>query len=124
MVKLLTDFPDHVAAYKARETVNKAEYEEVVTRRVNEVAEKYGVINFLVLLETDFDNYTFAAFIDYLKISFKHFRKWNRMAIVSDEKWVRKFYEVLSPVVPGEIRSYPINEFTVAKEWVSGQISQ
>ncbi len=104
MVELLKDFPPHVAAYRASGKVHKEEYEQVVMARVDEVAAKYGKINFLVLLQTDISNYSFGAFMDYLKVSFEHFSKWNRMAIVTDQHGVGKAYEVVSLVVHGEIK--------------------
>ncbi|WP_343704555.1 STAS/SEC14 domain-containing protein [Chitinophaga sp.] len=120
MVELLADFPPHVAAYKASGAVSKEEYRDVVMRRVDEVAGKYGQINFLVRLETDMGNYSIGAFLEYLKVSFEHFFKWQRMAIVTDESWLRKAYSMLSPLVHGEIRTYPLRDFEAARTWVSG----
>lgn len=119
MVALLQDFPPHVAAYYAAGAVSKEEYEQIVMARVDEVAAQFGSINFLVRLETDMDNYSIGAFLDYLKISFKHFTRWNRMAIVTDQKRLRNAYQLLSYLVPGEIRAYELREFETAKEWVS-----
>jgi hypothetical protein len=124
MVELLNDFPPHVAAYRASGKVHKEEYEKVVMHKVDEVAEQFGKINFLVRLETDMDNYTFAAFMDYLKVSFEHFSKWNRMAIVSDEAWLRTAYNALSVLVPGKIKGYPLKEYEDAKQWVSAPLSE
>ncbi|UYQ95630.1 STAS/SEC14 domain-containing protein [Chitinophaga horti] len=123
MITLLTGYPPHVAAYAASGAVSKEEYEQLVMRRVNEVADQYGKINFLVLLDTSFSNYSMGAFLEYLQISFRHFFKWERMAIVSEEAWVRRAYELLSPLVHGEIRSYTHEELTVARDWVSGPLS-
>ncbi|HEY0067351.1 MAG TPA: STAS/SEC14 domain-containing protein [Flavisolibacter sp.] len=122
MVELLSDFPPHVAAYRASGSVGKEEYERVVMARVDEVAEQYGKINFIVRLETDIDNYSIGAFLEYIKVSFEHFTKWNRMAIVTDQRWVQKAYEVLSVLVPGTIKGYDLNEFDSAKEWVSAPL--
>lgn len=122
MVKLLPGFPAHVAAYVARGKVTADEYEGVVMRRVNEVAETFGKVNFLVRLETKVGNYTFASFLKYLTISFKQFSKWERMAIVTDEAWVREAYELLSPLVHGEIRGYKLSEYESACSWVSGPV--
>lgn len=122
MVELLNDFPDHVAAYAASGAVSKEEYRDVVMHRVDEVAERYGRINFLVRLQTDMGNYSIGAFLEYLKVSFEHFFKWERMAIVSDEKWVRVAYKALSPLVHGEIKVYPLADFLEAKAWVSGPL--
>ena len=124
MVELLKDFPPYVAAYRAYGAISKEEYQQVVMARVNEVAGKYGKINFLVRLETDMDNYSIGAFIDYLKISFRHFSKWNRMAIVSDERWLRTAYELLSPLVHGVIKGYKLNEFEEARQWVSAPLEK
>jgi hypothetical protein len=123
MVELLTDLPPHVAAYKASGAIGKEEYEQVVMARVDEVAAKYGRINFLVLLETGMENYSIGAFIDYVKVSFEHFTKWNRMAIVSDQHWVRVAYDTLSYIVHGEIRTYELKDLETAKHWVSGSLS-
>ena len=122
MVALLEDFPPHVAAYEAMGAVTREEYEQVVMSRVNEVAEQFGKINFLVRLETDFENYSLPAFLRYLQISFQHFFKWARMAIVTDETWVRKAYDLLSPLVHGEVRGYTLKEYEEAKAWVSGPL--
>lgn len=119
MVELLKDFPDHVVAYEASGKVTSDEYENIVMKRVDEVAETYGRINFLVCLQTEMENYSISALMDYIKISFKHFSKWERMAIVTDEDWVRKAYELLGPVVHGTIKSYTLEEYNQAKQWVS-----
>jgi hypothetical protein len=119
MVELLPNFPPHVAAYRASGLVDPKEYEQVVMDRVNEVADKYGRINFLVRLETDLGNYSIGAFLKYLKISFQHFTRWDRMAIVTDQGWVRAAYDMLSPLVHGEVRGYKLQEFQTARQWVS-----
>ena len=124
MVELLGDFPPHVAAYRASGEIHKEEYEKVVMRRVDEVAAQYGKINFLVRLETGMEEYSFAAFLDYLKVSFEDFTRWNRMAIVSDQKWVRMAYDALSPLVPGTIETYELKDFEAAKQWVSAPLSE
>lgn len=119
MVELLHDFPRHVAAYRASGAVSKEEYDRVVVSRVEEVAKEFDKINFLVRLETDIDNYSVGAFFRYLKVSFGHFFKWNRMAIVTEEKWVRNAYEFLSGLVHGEIKGYSLKEYEAARKWVS-----
>lgn len=119
MVELLENFPPYVVAYRASGVVHREEYERVVMKRVNEVADKYDAINFLVLLETGMQNYTLGALIDYLIISFKHIRRWNRMAIVSDQQTVRIFYDAISFLVPGRVIGFELKDYDEAAEWVS-----
>jgi len=119
MVEILKDFPDYVAAYKASGAISKEEYEALVMARVDQVAARHGKINFLVCLHTDMSNYSIGAFLDYLKVSFEHFSKWQRMAIISDEQWLRKSYDIIGLLVHGEIRTYPLSGYEEAKQWVS-----
>ena len=119
MVELLNDFPNYVMAYKASGTVSREEYESVVMAKIDQVADQYDALNFLVKLETGMENYSLAALVDYLKISFKHIHRWNRMAIVSDQKTVRWFYNALSPLVPGKVKGFELKDFEKAKDWVS-----
>jgi hypothetical protein len=119
MVELLKGFPPYVAAYKAQGNINREEYDYVVMRRVGEIAGQFGQINFLVLLETSMSYYNVGVLLDFVKTTFDRFINFNRMAIVSDEKWVRRAYEALGHIVDCEIIGYPIAEFYTAKYWVS-----
>lgn len=118
MVELLKDFPPQVAAYRAAGAISQEEYQDVVMKRVQEVATLYGGINFLVLLETKMSNYSTGAFLRYLKVSFGYFFKWRRMAIVTNERWLRVAYRCLSPFVPGKIKSFKCINYESAKQWV------
>uniref|UniRef100_F4CCE8 STAS/SEC14 domain-containing protein n=1 Tax=Sphingobacterium sp. (strain 21) TaxID=743722 RepID=F4CCE8_SPHS2 len=122
MLALMDDFPPHVVAYRAQGKVNGEEYKEIVVQRIAEVAKAYPQINFIVLLETGFEDYSLQALLEYIKVSFEHFSKWNRMAIVSDQQWVRKIYDILSPLVHGEIRTYRLEDRQRASEWVSAPL--
>ena len=57
-------------------------------------------------------------------MSFEHFTRWNRMAIVTDEAWLRTAYKVLSPLVHGTIKSYPLTNYEEARQWVSAPLSE
>ncbi|MDM8176486.1 MULTISPECIES: STAS/SEC14 domain-containing protein [Olivibacter] len=122
MLALMDNFPPHVVAYRAQGKVNGEEYKEIVVQRIAEVAKAYPQINFIVLLETGFEDYSLQALLEYIKVSFEHFSKWNRMAIVSDQQWVRKIYDILSPLVHGEIRTYRLEDQQIACEWVSAPL--
>jgi len=124
MVELLNDFPPYVAAYKATGHVNKEEYEHVVMARINEVAAHYGKINFLVLMETEVWDYSFGSLVDYVKMTFEHFKQWNRLAVVSNEQWVNKVYDVLGGLVYGEVKSFKIYQYEEARQWISQPIEQ
>lgn len=123
MVELLNGFPLHVVAFRALGVVSKEEYKKVVIAKIEEATKGYPKINFFIVLQMDVDHYTLGALLDYLKVSFEHHYKWDRMAIVSDKRSVRGFYDRLSPLAFGELKTYRMIELDDAKEWVcEGQV--
>lgn len=124
MVELLNGFPPHVVAYCTSDKMDKEDYKKIVASRINEVVLEYDKINFLVLLPTDIDQYTLSSLLDYLKISFEHCFKWEKMAVVSNQKGVRGFYERLSPFVLGKLRGYEVKDFEEARQWVSSWLDK
>lgn len=113
MIELLKGFPPYVAAYKAQGTVSVEQYQAVKTR-ADEVTKEFKCVNFLVLVETALSPDAVESLLQCMKTSYKC----ERMAIVSNENWVRRAYETLRPLFHGEIASYPISQFYTAKDWV------
>ena len=115
----MTDVPSHVVGARAAGKVDKADYESKLLPEFERVAKEHGKINFIMVLETGVGNFTAGAWMDDVKAGIKHFTKWNKIAIVTDQTAVQKISDLLSAIVPGEIKGYPISDVELAKAWVS-----
>jgi len=51
----------------------------------------------------------------------KHFRGWNKVAIVTDEKGIEKFTDVFSTFIPGKAKGFSLTQLAEAKQWVMGE---
>ena len=60
-----------------------------------------------------------GAWVKDMAMGFKHLFKWDKVAIVTDQKGVEKFTDVFSYAVPGEYKGFSIAELDAAKAWVS-----
>jgi hypothetical protein len=121
MLELMTNVPPHVAAFRATGEVTKDDYEKVLIPAIDKAAKEYGALHFLMVLETDISNFTLGAWMDDAKVGLKHFTKWYRMAIVTDQKGVEKFSDLFGIVVPGETKGFALSEINEAIEWVSAK---
>ena len=119
MFSLMNDFPETVVAVKATGTVDKNDFETVLIPALQSLVDRFGKINYLLLLETDISNFTLGAWVDDAKLGLKHFTKWNKVAIVTDQKGVEKFSDVFGYVVPGEFKGFTLSELEEAKRWVN-----
>ena len=123
MLQIMTDVPASVVAVRAVGEVTKEDYDTKMLPAVETVAKEYNEINFLFVLETDIQNFTAAAWMRDAWMSLKNYTKWNRVAVVSDQKFVQKLSDMLKYVFPGDAKGFAFEELEKAKEWVSAEKS-
>lgn len=119
MLQLMQGLPDHVVGVRALGNVNKDDYEQTLLPAIESVAKEFGEINVLMLLETDISNFTYGAWVQDAKVSLKHFAKWNKIAIVTDQKVIEKISNFFSFVSPAIAKGFPVADTELAKAWVT-----
>lgn len=119
MIEVLNDVALNVAGFRATGRVSKDDYETIVKPVVESKLQSAGKIHFLLYLETDVANFSAGAWIEDGLLGLKHFTKWHKMAIVSDQEGVRTFTDAFSFVAPGEAKGFTTSEYEEAKEWVA-----
>lgn len=72
-----------------------------------------------MLLETDISNFTYGAWMQDAKLSLKHFAKWNKIAIVTDQKLIEKVSRIFNFVSPAQAKGFPVSAVEPAKAWVA-----
>lgn len=121
MIEKLNDVPDYVAGFKASGKVTKDDYENVIIPSLEKILKEHGHIHFLLVLDTEVGNFTAGAWMNDALIGIKHLSKWKKMAIVSDQKGVEKITDIISPIMPGESKGFPLADLEAAKNWVSSE---
>jgi hypothetical protein len=119
MLQFINDLEPHVVGIHAIGEVTKEDVATVLMPRIDELVAKQGEINYLLVLETDVQNWTAGAWWDDLKMGLKNFTKWNKIAVVSDQKGVEWFTNVFTFFVPGKSKGYPLAELEEAVKWVT-----
>ena len=119
MLQFINDLPDHVVGIRATGEVNKDDYERVLIPHLEELAKRQGEINYLLVLETDVQNFSAAAWFEDFKLGLKNFTKWKKIAVVTDQASVEWFSDAFRHFIPGESRGYKLVELPDAIAWVS-----
>ncbi|MCR4031953.1 MULTISPECIES: STAS/SEC14 domain-containing protein [Flavobacterium] len=117
------DTTDNIVAFRALAEVTKDDFLTAVIPAVEHLVKQTNEINFLLVLDTDIENFTTGAWIQDALLGLKHLGKWNRAAIVTDTDEIISFTNGFSVIVPGEFRGYKKVEFNKALNWVEGNIS-
>ena len=119
MINILEDAPDNVAAFRATGEVTKDDYDNIVIPSIDALVKKQDKINFLLVVDAKMKNFTAGALLKDLAVGLRHFTKWHKMAIVSEESGVIRFTDFFSYIAPGEAKGFTHAELEEAKHWVS-----
>ena|SRR6266540_2983104 len=118
MLEEIRGLPPHVVGIRATGNIAKDQYDQVFIPAVERVAKDHKDINLLLLLETDIGDFSGGAWVKDILTGFKHFSKWNRIAVITDQHFVEKATGMFSPIAPGEYMGFSIAELEKAKMWV------
>lgn len=119
MIALLPDFPDHVVAASAVGRVTRADYETVLVPAVERALAGHERISVYYELGPRFDAFDGGAFWADFKIGVSHWRRWNRVAVVTDVDWVRRAVSAAGALMPTPARVFPVAEADAARRWVT-----
>ncbi len=119
MISIIQDLPSHVVGVRATNEVNADEMKNVLLPALQKKIDEVGEINYLLVLDTDVSNWTAGAWLQDMKAGLLHFTKWNRIAVVTDQKAVEKFTDLFTLVVPGKAKGFTHAELEQAKTWVA-----
>ena len=108
MLSIIPDLPSNVVGVKATGEVTRQDFNAVVMPAVDALANQTDKINYLLWLDTDISKFEAGAWMKDALMGLKHLFKWNRVAIVTDQKGVEKFTDVFSYVVPGNYKGFSV----------------
>lgn len=117
MITIIPDAPENVAAFKASGEITKRDFENIVNPEVKRKVEKYEELNYLMLIDTDLDQFSAGAWFEDVLLGIKNLAKWNRAAIVTDSNGVQNFTVIFSVLMPGEFKAFPKDNLYNALYW-------
>jgi hypothetical protein len=119
MLEQIADMPAGALGFEAVGTVDDDDFEEVVEPVLRREIAAGRRIRLLYLLGPSLREYERDALTEEVGFAARHALSYERVAVVSDEDWLRPALRVLSALVPGQLRAFPVAELGRAKAWVA-----
>lgn len=119
MIEEIKGLPPSVAAFKATGKISRNDYEDVINPVVHHIYDQYGKINYLLLLDTPLKNYSAGAWFRDALLGFVYFTDWEKIAIVTDKKGIKRFTDIFGKLIPGDTKGFMMNDLEQAKKWIS-----
>jgi hypothetical protein len=111
--------PTGTVGFEAFGTVEDDDFEHAVEPVLRGEIAAGRQIRLLYLLGTEMGEYEGDTLTEEMQFAVRHPSAYERVAVVSDEDWLRPALRVLSVLVPGQLRGYPVAQLPRAKEWLA-----
>jgi hypothetical protein len=119
MLTKIHDMPAGTLGFEAVGEVEDDDVEHVLAPALRRWTAEHGKIRLLYLVGQRLDEYEGDAVSENAKFVARHPTAFERVAVVSDEDWIRPAIKVLSVLLPGEAKSFPVRELAAAKKWLA-----
>jgi len=118
MIEIKKNTNKDIIEIKLSGKVTAKDYEEILIPAIKEKLKTSDKLNMLYHVGKDFDSYEFKAMYDDAKAGFQFFNKWNKIAVVSDIKWITNGAEFFAFTIPGDIKTFSNDKLEIARTWL------
>jgi hypothetical protein len=119
VIRVLSEMPAGVLGLEAIDDVEKEDYEDVLVPAVEAAVAEHGKVRLVYVLGPDFDEYEGEAVWEDLKLGVRNPSSFERIAVVSDARWVGPAMKVFSVLLPGQARAFPLADREAATRWAA-----
>lgn len=118
MIGLMMNLPDSVLGFTATGQITQADYESVVQPAVENALKNREKVRLLCHL-SNVTGITRGALWDDIKLAVMHLRAWEKLALVTDNRWLRRGVNLLRKAVPDRVRVFSSDEMSQARSWIA-----
>ncbi|GAB3093353.1 STAS/SEC14 domain-containing protein [Aestuariicella hydrocarbonica] len=118
MIEVLNDFPDNVVAVACQGHVTRHDYEAVLIPAVENALQRHRKIRLFYHIKESFEGVDASAVWEDFKIGIEHLLRWERIAVITDVRWIVHTIKAFSFVLPGDVRVFPGVQAQSAYEWI------
>ncbi|MDE1464975.1 STAS/SEC14 domain-containing protein [Spartinivicinus poritis] len=118
MLELIPNLPDNLIGVIAKGKVTGHDYDAILIPIIEDKINSHGKVRLLYQLGEEFEGFDLQALWDDAKLGVKHFKAWEKVAIVTNLKWIRHAVQMIGFLIPGEYKIFENHQFNEAKAWV------
>lgn len=119
MLKQIRDMPPGTVGFEAVGEVEDDDWEDVVEPVLHEQIAAGGKVRMLYLLGPQSREVEGEAMGSDASFRARHAASFERVAVVSDEDWMRVALAALSFLMPGKAKGFSVAELPEAMDWLA-----
>jgi len=116
--ELIDGLPRDVVALRAVGIITAQDYRDVLIPLVQEKLAEHDKLKLLMVMGDDYTTFSGDAACEDTKFDLRHMGDFSRIAVVTDVTWVTKSMQLFAPVVPYDLKVFPMEQLDDAKSWI------
>ncbi len=122
MIEVTSNTPGNIVIAAAHGTVTHEDYKKTFVPAIEEKLKHHPKVRLLYHLGQDFSKYTIAAILDDAKLGLKHLADFEKVAIVTDARWVSEAASVFGTLFTCPVKTYANDQLAEARAWINGAV--
>jgi hypothetical protein len=110
--------PSDVVGLDIKGLITSQDYTQTLVPLVTEKEKKHGKLKMICILGDYFDGYSPGAMWDDLRFGFSHVTTFSKLALVTDQEWIRNSAKFFGMFMPTEVMVFDLAELDDAKSWI------
>ncbi len=117
-IRLETD-REGVIAFDATGKLTDEDYKTVLIPAIEKHLKSVDKAHLLMRMGPDFEGFTAHAAMDDAMLGVRHLHEFERIAVVSDHKWLTNSIRIFGPLMSAHLKVFSLDEMNEAKTWVA-----
>jgi hypothetical protein len=119
MIRELDGMPEGVLGFEATGKVSTADYTGVLAPALEAAKANGAKLRVVFAFSGEFGGLEAGAVWQDLKTGIKDWSAWERVALVTDNRWLRDGVSMFAWAMPGEVRAFEADERDAAIAWAA-----
>ena len=119
MIRILDGMPPGVLGAEAGGKLSAADYTEVLAPALADAAKNNGKLRVVLIFVEAFDGMQPGAVWQDLTMGVREWTAWERIALVTDHKWMRDGLRMFAWAIPGQAKAFESSEREAAIAWAA-----
>ena len=119
MFEPVEGLPESVVAVRGIGRLTGEDYRSVLLPLIDRATVDGHKARLYLELGEGFEGYDPSAMVADTRLGLSHLASFERMAVVTDAEWLTHAVHLFGPLIPGEVRVFPVAEASAARDWVT-----
>jgi hypothetical protein len=118
MIEFMEESEGDVLGVRARGTLTRGDYRQVLAPRLESLVQRFGSVRVLFLMDEPFQGWDLGGAWANTSMDVRHRKDLEKVAMVGAPTWEERCVKLAGVLIAGEVRTFPAERLQDAWTWL------